>query len=155
MDKPWKITESFNPHHHRHSNIQWLGDGSRWSGVVQKKRNTTAPEDTRDSRIRRQVFHNGPSWDLARGSLDVSAPVLRQLPLTHSMLVLALLGSIPKLISIPSFILVSPCRSKDELLHLLQQLVLWVYTELEVSIWSGNTFKLLPSFCSCSHEPCA
>lgn len=91
-------------------------DGQEW---FRKKRNTTAPEDTRDSRIRRQVFHNGPSWDLARGSLDVSAPVLRQLPLTHSMLVLALLGSIPKLISIPSFILVSPCRSKDELLHLL------------------------------------
>lgn len=43
MDKPWKITESFNPHHHRHSNIQWLGDGSRWSGVVQEeeKHNST------------------------------------------------------------------------------------------------------------------
>lgn len=83
--------------------------GREW---FRKKRNTAAPEETWDSRIPKQVFHNGTNWDLARSSRDVSAPGLRQLPLAHSMLVLTLLGSLPKLVSIPSSMLVSLLQKK-------------------------------------------
>lgn len=78
MDRPQKTTNSFNPCHQSCSNIQWLGDGSRQSGMVQKKvRCTTAPREIQNLGNPRQKYHN--SQVQSRGSLDISAPMTGQL----------------------------------------------------------------------------